>query len=116
MPLEAVAVRAMVPTAAWYARREEAGSTDRIRADWAAAPGHLDHVDELIASGVIGGADLNAADFQLGTTLRVMLALEDFAPLVEERPRAAELARRIWPDYPYQVPPIRPRDLRAAAA
>lgn len=116
MPFEAVAVRAMVPTAAWYARREEAGSTDRIRADWAAVPGHLDHVDDLIADGVIGGADLNAADFQLGTTLRVMLALEDFAPLVEERPGAAALARRIWPDYPYEVPPIRPRDLRAAPA
>jgi glutathione S-transferase len=115
MPFEAVAVRAMVPTAAWYARREEAGSTDRIRADWAAAPGHLDHVDDLIAGGVIGGADLNAADFQLGTTLRVMLALEDFAPLLADRP-AARLARRVWPDYPYAVPTLRPRELRAATA
>ncbi|HEX8204935.1 MAG TPA: glutathione S-transferase, partial [Solirubrobacteraceae bacterium] len=104
-PAPALAARAMLPVAAFYARREDAGSTDRIRADWAAAPGHVDHVDDLIARGVIGGDEPNAADFQIGTTLRVMLAMEDFAPLIAGRPAEA-LARRIWPDYRYEVPSL----------
>ena len=88
------------------------GSTERIRADWAAAPGHLDHVDELIERGVIGGDEPNAADFQIATTLRVMLAFQDYEPVVSGRPAEA-LARRLWPDYPHSVPPLLPRDLRA---
>ena len=45
------------------------GATDEaVRRDLAALPGHLDHVDSLIASGVIGGDQPNAADFQIGCT------------------------------------------------
>jgi glutathione S-transferase len=116
LPLPDLTARAIVPTAAWYARREDARSLDRIRTDWAEVPAHLDHVDDLLAAGVLGGAELNAADFQIATTLRVMLALEDFAPLVEAHPGAAALARRVWPDYPYSVPTLRPRELRATPA
>jgi glutathione S-transferase len=101
------------PVAAFYARREEAGRTERIREDWAALPAHLDHVDALIASGTIGGPDLNAADFQIGTTLRAMLACADFAPVVSGRPAEA-LARRVWPDFRFQVPPLLPADIAHA--
>lgn len=114
-PMPALTARAMMPVAALYARREEARSTDRLRADWAATPAHLDHVDELHARGVIGGDELNAADFQIGTTLRVMLAFEDFAPLLAGRP-GEELARRIWPAFPYKVPSLLPSELKNAAS
>ena len=60
---------------------------------------------------MIGGEQLNAADFQIGTTVRVMLALEDYAPLIEGRPAEA-LARRVWPEYPYDVPSLLPAELR----
>ena len=33
---------------------------------WPRCPGHLDHVDGLIEDGTLGGAELNAADFQIG--------------------------------------------------
>jgi len=56
----------------------------------------------LIADGTIGQDDPNAADFQIGTTVRVFLAFEDLAPLVEGRPAAA-LAKRILPEYPGPV-------------
>ena len=36
-------------------------------------PGQIDHVDELIAAGVIGTEQPNAADFQIATSLRVLL-------------------------------------------
>ena len=111
----ALAARAMAPVVAFYARREDARSTERIRTDWAETPTHLDHVDDLIARGVLGGEELNAADFQIGTTLRVMLAMEDFAPLISGRPAEA-LARRVWPEYRWQVPGLLAPDLRDAAA
>jgi len=112
-PRPELAARMILPVAAFYARREDARSTERIRADWAATPGHLDHVDALIADGVLGGEELNAADFQIGTTLRVMLASEDFAPLVTGRPAEA-LGRRVWPEYRYTVPRLLPAELRGA--
>jgi glutathione S-transferase len=92
---------------AFYARREEARSAERVRADRAALPGHLDHVEALLADGVIGGPQPNAADFQIGATLRAMLAFEDFAPLVAGRPAEA-LARGVLPDFPYRVPALMP--------
>lgn len=93
------------PMAAFLARREDARSTERVRADWAALPGHLDHVEQLIADGVIGTPEPNAADFQIGGTLRAMLEFEDYEPLVAGRP-LEELARRVMPEYPYRVPPL----------
>lgn len=111
-PAPKLAARAIGPVAAYYARREDAGSIERIREDWAALPGHLDHVDALVEAGTLGGEERNAADFQIGTTLRVMLAMEDFAPLIAGRPSEA-LARRIWPEY-RAVPSLLPPDVRAA--
>lgn len=114
-PMPELAARAIFPVAAFYARRENAGSTDQIRADWKALPGHLDHVDELLAQGVLGEEQPNAADFQIGTTLRVMLACEDYESLITGRP-AEHLARRIWPEYRYSVPRLLPAEIRNAAA
>lgn len=66
-------------------------------------PGLLDHADELIASGVIGGETPNAADLQVAGSLRLLLNLADVRPLIEERP-CGQLARRLIPDYPGEVP------------
>ncbi len=67
--------------------------------DLAALPALLDHVDELLAEGTIGGPRLNAADWQIGTSVRVLLAMEDVSRLVAGRPAEAH-ARRVQPDYP----------------
>jgi glutathione S-transferase len=73
----------------------------------------LDHIDRLIAGGVIGGDEPNAADFQIGTTVRVFLAYEDLRAQVEGRP-AADLAMRLLPRYPGPIPPFLPREWLAA--
>jgi glutathione S-transferase len=88
-------------------------SDERVQADIAALPAQLDHVDGLIAAEVIGGAEPNAADFQIGTTVRVLLAFDDIRPLVEGRP-AAELAMRLLPRYPGPIPPFLPPEWLAA--
>jgi glutathione S-transferase len=107
IPLPQVAAVAMAPAAGFYARREQAGSTARIRRDWEELPGHLDHVDELIAAGTIGGAERTAADYQIATAVRVLLACDDYAPFVEGRPAEA-LARGTWPEFPYRIARVLP--------
>jgi glutathione S-transferase len=86
-----------------------AGATGaRVRADLAALPGQLDRVDELLAAGLLGGPAANAADLQIGTAVRVLLAFEDLSPLVDGRP-AARHARSVLPDYPEPIPAFLPR-------
>ena len=74
------------------------GITDaRVREDLAALPTHLDHVDELIRSGVIGGERPNAADLQIGSSMKAISTIGDMEPLLRGRPALA-LGERLFPD------------------
>jgi glutathione S-transferase len=97
----------MKPLAAWFARVSRADDAS-VRADVERLPALLDRVDGWMADGTIGCAEPNAADFQIGTTVRAMLAMEDLRPAIEGRP-AADLAGRIVPTYPGKLPPVLPR-------
>jgi glutathione S-transferase len=70
-------------------------------------PGDLDRVDQLIADGVIGGPEPNAADFQILTTVRVLTTFTDLDDWISARPCAA-LAKELWPDAIGPVPPFLP--------
>jgi glutathione S-transferase len=59
-------------------------------------PGHLDRVDGWVADGVLGGAQPNAADLQIGASLALAMALGDLRPLIEGRP-CARLAGYLAP-------------------
>lgn len=61
-------------------RRHEI-SCARIADELQALPAHRDHIDSLIADGVIGNGHTNAADLQIGSTLAVLLAVGDSAAL-----------------------------------
>ncbi|MEH3052551.1 MAG: glutathione S-transferase N-terminal domain-containing protein [Patulibacter minatonensis] len=67
-----------------------------LAADLQALPGFLEHIDALVGAGVLGGAQPNAADLQIGATLRVLLSVEDLHPLLLDRP-AITLAERFFP-------------------
>lgn len=102
VPLPGLSGRLNGPVARYFAR--QSGSTDeRVRNTLAMLPAALDHVDELLAAGVIGGREPNAADFQIGTSVRVMMTWEDLAPAIEGR-RAAKHASSLMPNYPNHVP------------
>ena len=103
-----VAVATAGPLLAMGARVNEAAD-DAVRADIAALPGMLDHVDSLIADGVIGGPERNAADFQIAPTVRLLMAFEDLRPAVEGRP-AADFAMRVCPEYPGRMRALLPAD------
>lgn len=75
----------------------------RLHDDLAGLPEKLDHIDALARDGVIGGETPNAADLQIGATLRVLLTVGDLHPLLGER-AGAQIARRWFPEYPGLVP------------
>ena len=82
---------------------------EAVRRDLRELPAKLDHVDELIAGGVIGIEEPNAADFQIATTVRVMLSFDDLRPAIDGRPAGA-LALRLVPHWPDEVPAFLPRE------
>jgi glutathione S-transferase len=78
-------------------------SAARLADDLVGLPAKLDHVDALVADGVLGGETPNAADLQIGATLSVLLTVGDVRPLIEGRP-AERVARRYFDDRPGLVP------------
>jgi glutathione S-transferase len=81
---------------------ESGGSEAAIREDVRRLPGLLDHVDALVTSGVIGAAEPNAADFQILSSVRVLLDFKALPP-AEHRP-AAQHARRLFPEWEGEMP------------
>jgi glutathione S-transferase len=64
----------------------------RVHATLQELPGQLDAVDALLEAGVIGGERPTAADFQLGSSLHLLVQIGDVRPLVEARPSAKLLS------------------------
>jgi glutathione S-transferase len=95
IPLPAAAAWINAPAARHLANKVDADET--VKQAIADVPVVLDHVDELISKGVIGGDEPNAADFQIATSVRALLTIQDLKPAFEGRP-AAELAMRYLPE------------------
>lgn len=101
-----VAAATSAPIVALSARFNQA-TDEHVRADLAALPALLDHVDELIGDGVIGGSEPNAADLQIAPSLALLMTLDDVRPVLEGRPAGA-LAQQLVPDFPGHAPPVLP--------
>jgi glutathione S-transferase len=106
MPAPGLMATLNTPIAHTLARKVHADDT-RVRADVLGLPASLDHVDALIADGTIGGDEPNAADFQIGPSVRLLMNFPQLEPMVEGRP-AAGLAVRMMPTFRWQVPPFLP--------
>ena len=91
------------------AQKLNKATDEAVRDDIAALPGMVQRVDDWIAEGVMGDEQLNAADLQIGASLRLAMTMDDIRPAIEGRP-AGELAMRAFPDYPGRVPPVFPAD------
>ena len=113
LPAPALMGRLLWPLAPVFAVLAKADD-DTVRADVAGLPAVLDEVDRLLAAGVIGGDQLGAADFQIGSSVRALLAMEDVGRLVAGRPAEA-FARRMVPSYP-TIPAVLPAEWLLAAS
>lgn len=101
-----LALKTAAPIVALSARFNEA-SDENVRRGLAALPSMLQRVDDWIAAGTIGGEQPNVGDFQIATSLRLAMTLDDLRPAIESRP-AGQLALRLVPDYPGHTPAVLP--------
>lgn len=114
MPLPSVMGALNAPIARWTAARVDADEA-HARTHLAGLRDTLDHIDALIADGVIGDPDRpNAADFQIVPSIRSLDVVAELAPLFAGRP-CEELARRLMPDFPDAPPDMLSPELLAVA-
>lgn len=95
----------MAPPVAMVARRLNRATDEAAARDLAALPGMIDRVDELIERGVIGGAERNAADYQIATSVSLLLTMDDLRPMIAGRP-AERLAREVVRHQPGHLPHV----------
>jgi glutathione S-transferase len=96
LPLPVGLLRPALPLTARLLARKSKAREETARAYLAALPAQLEKIDAWIAEGLLGGEQPNAADLQIGSTIRLLLTIADVRPLVEGRP-AAELTRYFPP-------------------
>ena len=101
VPLPRFAAWINAPTARYMANKVD---SDREIHNAIGAVGEvLDHVDDLIEQGVIGGEVPNVADFQIATSVRALLTVRDLDRATQGRP-AAEHAMRLVPGFGNDFP------------
>jgi glutathione S-transferase len=103
-----LAVKTAGPFVALDARAREATDAN-VRRAISILPEMLQQIDDWIAEGVLGGEELNAADFQIAPSLRLAMSFDDLRSAIENRPAGA-LALRVVPDYPGRIPPVLPAE------
>lgn len=87
LPLPVALMRPAMPLTAKLMARRNHAQDEIVQADLAALPAQLDHIDAWIADGVLGGDDTpNAADLQIGSSIRLLKTIGDVSGLIEGRP------------------------------
>ncbi len=88
LPIPSALMGPAMPVTAKLMAFKNHARDETARADIAALGGMLDRVDRWIEEGLIGGDEPNAADLQIGSTIRLLLSIGDMRPLIEGRPAA----------------------------
>jgi glutathione S-transferase len=96
LPLPPSLLRPALPLTARVMALKNHANEDAAKADLAALPGQLDRIDAWVAEGLLGGERPNAADLQIGSTIRLLMSIADLRPRIEARP-SARLARYFPP-------------------
>jgi len=96
LPLPVSVLRPTQPLIARAMALRNKARDDSARADLLGLPAQLERIDGWIAEGLLGGEQPNAADLQIGSTIRLLMSIGDVRPLIEGRP-AARLTRYFPP-------------------
>lgn len=75
----------------------------RLHDDLAGLPDKLAQIERFTQDGAIGGDQPNAADLQIGATVRVLLPIADLQPLLKDT-AGERIALSCFPSYPGEVP------------
>ena len=95
-------LRPALPVTAKLMAWRNGARDEAARADIAGLPRQLDRIDAWIADGLLGGERPNAADLQIGCTVRLLATIGDVAGLIRGRP--AESLTRYFPPMSGEVP------------
>jgi glutathione S-transferase len=96
LPLPRPLLRPALPLTARLMAIKNKARDESARADLAALPRQLDRIDGWIEEGLLGGEQPNAADLQIGSTIRLLMSIGDVRPAIEDRP-VERLARYFPP-------------------
>jgi glutathione S-transferase len=102
LPLPRQLLRPALPLTARMMAIKNKATDAAARSDLAALEGQLDRIDGWIAEGLLGAELPNAADLQIGSTIRLLMSLGDVRPLLEARPTAR--LTRYFPPLPGEIP------------
>jgi glutathione S-transferase len=102
LPLPRSLLRPAMPLTARLMAIRNRARDESARADLAALAGQLDRIDRWIADGLLGGAAPNAADLQIGSSIRLLMSIGDVRPLIERRPAAG--LTRYFPPMAGEIP------------
>jgi len=109
LPIPALTAQAIRLPLEWYLRTVEAdgrrATEAGVRADIAAVPALLEHVDRLLADGTLTVDPPNAAALQIMASVNLMGQFADLAQLVASH-ACAEPARQLFPNYRAELPPF----------
>jgi glutathione S-transferase len=94
---------------AWALARDRGADEQRVREVLGKLPGAIQHVDDLIADGVIGADKPNAATFQLAAGVRALTTFDALWPHIEPRP-AGQMATALFPKWAEPLPVEIPRE------
>jgi glutathione S-transferase len=108
-----LAARTALPFIHLSARLNRA-TDEAVRRDLRALPGLLERVDGLLAEGAIGQGEPTVADYQIATSVRLLMTLDDLRGLIEERP-AGRHALSVAPRFPGRIGPVFPPEWLPAA-
>lgn len=86
LPLPTSMMRPAMPLTARLMARRNHALDEIVQADLAALPAQLDHIDAWIADGVLAGDTPNAADLQIGSSIRLLGTIADVRPVIEGHP------------------------------
>jgi glutathione S-transferase len=102
LPLPRSLLRPALPLTARLMALRNKAKDENVRVDLKALPGQLDQIDGWIADGLLGGEQPNAADLQIGSSMRLLNTIGDVRPLLDGR--AAMRLTRYFPPMPGEVP------------
>jgi glutathione S-transferase len=96
MPLPRPLLRPALPLTARLMAIRNKAQDEHVREDLKALPGQLQKIDAWIAEGLLGGEQPNAADLQIGSSIRLLNTIGDVRPLLDGHP-AMQLMRYFPP-------------------
>jgi glutathione S-transferase len=109
LPIPGLTVQAIRPAVEWYVRTVEAdgrrATEAGVRADLAALPALLDHVDQLLGDGTLTLDPPNSATLQIMASVNLMGRFADLAELVASH-ACAKPARELFSHYRAELPPF----------